>query len=538
MRSSVIAWLLAAAIPAFGFQDGGQGAIAGQVVNQSSGAPLKDAIVTLRFMNPNGPVENMVRQTNDAGRFSFTNLWGAEWELSAESPGFAPGIYRATRYDSRGRFSLKKNEQINDVVLKLVPQAVVAGRVLDAEGKPVEGAHVTLQKSGRTGGAPYWTDVASAVTLDNGEYRIPRVASGRYVVKSTFSRPALQRLRSQSEVEMGYAATYYPSVTDPSLASIVDVSDGREIRGIDIQLAPTPLFHLRGRFQLPAEGTNSGQLLLLDRLDPTRVIATVAPGPPDYLFDISRIPPGSYLAYAKLFLWSLSQPVQAVQPVDVADRDLDGLSLRLARLPDAIPGVLRPKSEDRQVDLHRIAVRTPLIGLGKSFDVTSWSAYQIGKDLSFQVPLSYYSDVARFRVQVSDLPEGCYIASVRYGGAEVPERGVEYSPGATLVITVGVNGGRVDGVTAGEDDQPLASAVVGLFPADGKNGPVSTQSDARGAFHFLAIPPGDYKLIAWDDLSRDDLENPEFVKRFDSKATAISVAPSGSATVSLKIVTK
>jgi hypothetical protein len=39
--------------------------------------------------------------------------------------------------------------------------------------------------------------------------------------------------------------------------------------------------------------------------------------------------------------------------------------------------------------------------------------------------------------------EGCYVASIRYGGEEVPESGIEYSLGATLVITIGIDGGRV-----------------------------------------------------------------------------------------------
>jgi hypothetical protein len=90
----------------------------------------------------------------------------------------------------------------------------------------------------------------------------------------------------------------------------------------------------------------------------------------------------------------------------------------------------------------------------------------------------------------------------------------------------------------GEDDQPVGGAVVGLFPADGKGKPASLQADAKGAFHFNAVPPGDYRLIAWGDVSRDDLENPEFVKRFYNMATAVSIAASGSATASLKVVSK
>ena len=140
-------------------------------------------------------------------------------------------------------------------------------------------------------------------------------------------------------------------------------------------------------------------------------------------------------------------------------------------------------------------------------------------------------------MQVSDLPEGCYVASIRYGETEVPESGIEYSPGAALVVTIGTDGGRVEGVTLGEDDQPVGSAVVGLFPADGKGGVRSVQA-VQGTFQFAGVPPGDYKLIAWGDISRDDLEDPEFVKPFAGKAVAVSIPANGRATASLKVVSK
>jgi protocatechuate 3,4-dioxygenase beta subunit len=532
MRLSLIACLLATAVTALGFQSADQGMIAGQVVNQATGAALKDAIVTLRSFSPNGPDETMVRQTNDAGRFSFTGLWGREFELSAVGNGYVRGTYKATLYDPRGRFSLAKNQQIKDIVVKLIPQAVVTGMVLDAESKPVEGARVSLLKARSIGGVPHWSEVAFAQTLDNGEYRIPHVGPGRYLIKCMIPSGAFERMPSESEAEIGYAATYHPNVIDPSLASQIEVSDAGEIRGIDIQMNPARLFHVRGSLQLP-EGWNGipGSLMLLDRADPSQVVATVNAVPPNFRFDLAHIPPGSYLAYGKL---DVTPVHQAQQAVEVAAGDVDGLVLSV-RQPNGIPGLLQPKSDDRPVNLRKISVRTPFIRAGTDTGAEN-SPAQIGKDLTFRQP-TYYG-LSGFRVQISDLPEGCYVASINYGGAPVPESGIEYMPDAMLVITIGTDGGRVDGSMVGEDDQPVSGAVVALFSADGKGEPASLQADAKGAFHFNGIAPGNYKLIAWGDISRDDLENPEFVKRFADKATAVSIAANGSATVSLKIVSK
>ena len=219
MRASLIACFLASGITALGFQSTDQAEIGGQVVNQATGAPLKDAIVTLHYFSPSSPDELLVRQTNDAGRFSFAGLWGREFALSAVCSGFVQGTYRATRYDPQGKLSLTKNQQIKDIVLKLSPQAVVTGRVIDPESKPVEGARVSLLKAGSLGGVPHWAEVASAQTLDNGEYRIPRAGPGRYLVKAMMPNRDFERMTSESEVETGYAASYHPNVTDPAITA-------------------------------------------------------------------------------------------------------------------------------------------------------------------------------------------------------------------------------------------------------------------------------------------------------------------------------
>lgn len=103
----------------------------------------------------------------------------------------------------------------------------------------MEGARVSLLKAGYSNAI---REVASATTLDNGEYRIPRVTAGQYVVKAVV--PPTERLPSALGVETGYAATFYPQATDAAQAAPVDVADGgSEIRGIDIHMAQTRLYH-------------------------------------------------------------------------------------------------------------------------------------------------------------------------------------------------------------------------------------------------------------------------------------------------------
>jgi protocatechuate 3,4-dioxygenase beta subunit len=527
-----IAMVLLAGAAAFAFQSENQpsGTIAGQVVNQATGAPLQNAIIKLRYVNAAAGDEIMVRQTNDAGRFSFAGLWGRDWELSAECRGFASAWYHASRYVPQGRFSLEKNQQLNDIVIKLVAQTVITGKVLDPEGGPVEGVQVTLLKSGYSNGLPRWTEVASAITLDNGEYRIPRVSAGHYLVKAVV--PTMERMASASGVETGYAATFHPETSDVAQAAQVDVADGAEIGGIDIHLVAVRLYHVRGRFQPPTEN-GTGNITLVDRADPRNIVARGLASPPDYIFDVQRVPPGSYLATGE-WIGPTSTMYIATQGVDVVGPDIGGLALAPAR-SDEVTGSLKPKSDDRPVNLQKITISITRLKLGMvPIDKGTFPTYA-DADGNFRRQLYWDANFAGLAVSVSDLPGACYVDSIRYGGRDVPDSGIEYIPGATLEIIIGADGGRIDGTAAGSDDQPRGGAVVALLSSDGKSSPKSMQADAQGAFHFSAVPPGDYKLLAWDDVSRDDLENPAFARRFDSQATAITLAASGTVAASVKL---
>jgi hypothetical protein len=200
-----------------------------------------------------------------------------------------------------------------------------------------------------------------------------------------------------------------------------------------------------------------------------------------------------------------------------------------------ILGSVELKPSGRQVDLRTLTVEIRPIDFGKSSNDPV--PFKIGADLKFRYLISVQAySFGGLAVGVSGVPEGCYLASVRYGGKDVPDSGIEYINGATLEITIGTDGGRVDGNALNKDETPSEGAVVALIPADGKSAPRSMISGPRGAFNLTGVPPGEYKLMAWDDVGRDDLENPDFVKRFDSQGTPVKLAASGTATVSPRVI--
>jgi hypothetical protein len=126
-------------------------------------------------------------------------------------------------------------------------------------------------------------------------------------------------------------------------------------------------------------------------------------------------------------------------------------------------------------------------------------------------------------------PQGFYLKSATVSGHDIIAPGLAASAGMSPIeITISDDGGTLEGeVTA--DDAPTDAWIY--LERDGQ--PVRNgQADAKGHFHFDAVPPGDYKVYAWDDNSKVEYANPAWMQHY-GKPAAVSVSPSQSAHVKL-----
>jgi len=145
----------------------------------------------------------------------------------------------------------------------------------------------------------------------------------------------------------------------------------------------------------------------------------------------------------------------------------------------------------------------------------------------------------KYLVQVRNPPEGAYVKSMLYGDQEVGDDGIDLSGGVagTLQVTLSVAGAQVDGVVHGSDDKPVSGATVVLVPDSRK---YSLFKDARtgdnGSYTFKGIAPGDYKILAWEDIEPGAYQDPEFLKRYESKAEKLSLKAGDRKSVTLKLI--
>src|SRR6266702_2625432 len=108
--------------------------------------------------------------------------------------------------------SLVPGQHVKDVLFRLVPAAVITGRVVDEDNEPLLGATVQALRYGYVRGQRQLVPAGEEQTNDLGEYRIHSMAPGRYYVSAVYGRgnfASVTTAASSTETE-GYEAVFYP----------------------------------------------------------------------------------------------------------------------------------------------------------------------------------------------------------------------------------------------------------------------------------------------------------------------------------------
>jgi uncharacterized GH25 family protein len=523
-------WFAAMAGSVYGFQAGGS--IEGQILNLATGAPLKRATVRLMGLGrrPQGAGPNMqAKETDDQGKFAFVGLEAGRYLLSAERQGFLRQNYGGRKYNTSGTaMVLGADQRMKDIVLKMSPQSVITGKVLDEDGEPVANVQVRAMKMAYRDGRKQWVQTGNGSTSDIGEYRIPSLDPGRYLIATNqlMRGPGMMQTAPTAPLpdtpDLRYASTYYPSTLDESNAVPVDVAPGAEARGIDVRLVKTQVFRIRGRVGVP-EGGRGAPMVMLVRKDGGRVAGNQGPArPPDFRFEIPGVSPGSYIVFAQ-FRGGGQQESIALQPVEVQNRHVDNIMLNLSPGAD-VAGTLKVEDATSPVDVSKVNVMLrPLPQMGNPPRARVAEGAFVLKNVP---PLHYV-------ISVSGVPEGCYVKSIRYGGREAPSEGVDITAGAAIDVTLSATAGDISAAAVDKDGKPVAGAMVALIAKDG--GPVrGNTADENGAVSFTGLKPGDYGLIAWEDIPPGAHNDPEFIKQYS--ATTVKLEARGKQGIQVKAV--
>jgi hypothetical protein len=153
--------------------------VEGTVVNSVTGGPIKKAKVWLRpFEKQDAAPYTAI--TDDAGHFLLDDIDPGRYSFSATRTGFIErGFARPTP------LTLAAGRKIGDVVVRLTPQGVIVGQVLDEDGEPVPQAVVQCLRAGYPNGKKQLAMAGIAMVNDIGEYRLGNLPPGKYYVSAS-----------------------------------------------------------------------------------------------------------------------------------------------------------------------------------------------------------------------------------------------------------------------------------------------------------------------------------------------------------------
>jgi hypothetical protein len=394
--------------------------------------------------------------------------------------------------------------------------------------------------------------------------------------------------------EVTYASTFYPGSVDPETAAPIRVSAATEVRGIDFVLRPTPTVKVSGRvvgveiaptaqqLQQQAQqqaqqqgrggrgGNNNGgrgnpqqdngqggrgpfggnMQVLLTRVGTSVTgrggggggrggggrgggglngIEFLSPVNQDGTFEITNVIPGSYNLIA--VQQAQNQIYSTRVRLEVGQGGVQGLNLGVrpgVELPGQIYLDGTPPT-NFQMDRLRVNLNSqddlPIGNSNAQVDAT-------GKFTLTNVPAMSY------RINLQGLPAGAYLIAGRFGTADALGEPLQVDQSSQLALQIGFAPGQV-GVTVSDSvGQPFAGAITVLIPAVRNRVDLykTVTSDQSGQVVFTGVAPGDYKVIAWEDVPQGAYLNADYVQPYEDRGQSVHVDRTSSISAQLKVI--
>jgi len=225
-----------ATLRTFASDPDGSGTIAG-FVRDGNGRGLSQVYLVLGSVeldssgNPR-PGRSRVQLTDANGQFRFEGLRGGRFRIVATRPGYL----QAGVGSSGMAVDLPMEPSIRDVPVTMSKLLTISGTVRDHYGDPIS-ASVTVSPASEGEAGTLRTAADS-----RGRFSVVGLRPGEYLVGAD-SASAGRNLRmfddAGLERAVAYRLTYYPGVTDSSLATAVTIVD-RDISDLDLVLRPVP----------------------------------------------------------------------------------------------------------------------------------------------------------------------------------------------------------------------------------------------------------------------------------------------------------
>jgi Carboxypeptidase regulatory-like domain len=498
----------------------------GTVINSVTGEAIRGALVQIYF---NGQSSML---TGPDGKFQFAGLPPGQSTIMVRKPGF----FSEDDFEpnARGQHLATTGPNSSPVVLKLVPEGVIYGRISDEDGEPIEGLPVELLAQHLQNGKKIWDRRPEAITDEDGNFRIAELQPGDYFLSAGPSRNpvALPAQLSQSGAQ-GIPLVYYPVGSELAAAAPIPITPGKKVE-INLTLSAQPFYRVSGSIN----GYAPNQPVNLQLRNSAGL-----PLPYNWRFDsangafrINGVPAGAYTLHADVSD-GRGNSLTASVPLTV-NADRSGLHLILlptVTIPIRMSVIASRTGAERFWEQENyFPAYVQLVARNAGLFELRYGSQQVGERGAASLELQ---NIAPGTYSVEINPNGpLYVKSAMSGTINLLESDLSLAPGTSpqpIEITLRDDVAFLSG-TVSLENRPLNATVL-AFSEHTSIPPRIQPTYSGGNFQLSAIPPGTYKILAVDHPDRLEYANPEAVKKYLSKAREVTLSPEQSAKIDLEL---
>jgi|SRR5579875_838861 len=487
--------------------------VTGSVLNSATNEPIRRALVAV------GPALVL---TGADGRFQAENIPDGQIMVWTQKPGYFDCASVGCSLGSHATTIVTVQSGANEVLLKLVPESAVEGRILDQDGEPVGNIKVTALGERFSNGIKQYAAQAAVTTDETGSYRIEGLISGSYMVKTTaraaFYLPFTGSIDVPQEM---YPQRYYPNTPDMTSAQILQLKPG-QTASADFTLPRVAAVRISGSVApvLPnisstAEDASGDEMYLQARFQPQT---------------------GKFAAFLPAGSWTLhfgaidgqGGNFTATETI-TATKNVDNLRIVLQPLA-SIP--LNIVNASGTADTQFVSVS--LLSREKREPVGFFNTGRLMKtaqtpDAIANVPPGKYSVLVSAANQCLD--------SLTSGNVDLLQNDLVVLPGsqpqpinlvlrndcATLQVSV-------------HSEDPSARSFVLLVPSSRAILPITMQLEPGASATLGNLSPGEYQVYAFSNIDGLEYANPEVMREYSGQQ--LTLAPNQHANVTVNMIAR
>lgn len=229
---------------------------------------------------------------------------------------------------------------------------------------------------------------------------------------------------------------------------------------------------------------------------------------------------------------------RALASITVSDSDVDSVTLTLAKNVSLLAQVhVENRAFSDLPGFERVGIGIWHVTIDGG-PLESPQFAEVKPDGTLEIPNVFQGE---YRVALQNLPADVYIKEVRFGAVDALTSSIEIVAPVTksLAVTLGANGGRVEGSVLNAASRPVPDIQAVLVPDEHRSRPdlyKTAVTDANGHFLITGVAPGNYKVFSWESLEPHGYFDPALLARSELQGKPVHIDESSKATVSTTVV--